>query len=526
MFPGTHAITTPDKPAVIMAGTGETLTYRQLDRHSAELASALHGLGLRKGDVIAMLSDNRAECFEIYWAAVRSGLYVAAINRHLKPAEVAYIVEDSDAQALFVSAGLRELAEEVAGLTPQIRHRYAFAGDIDGHTPYLNLLAQAGPPLTDQPRGSDMLYSSGTTGRPKGIRPTLLPIQVDQPGDPITGVLATAFQVTPDDVYLSPAPIYHAAPLKWAGAVHALGGTVVLMERFDAEAALAAIEQHRVTITQMVPTMFVRMLQLPAEARAAHDLTSLRFAVHAAAPCPPEVKRAMFDWWGPILWEYYGATEQHGIYLISPQEWLKKPGSVGRGGIGVAHICGEDGTELPVGEVGAVYFERETLPFVYHKDERKTREAQHPEHPNWTTVGDLGYLDEDGYLFLTDRKAFVIISGGVNIYPQEVENALTLHPDVYDVAVIGAPDAEMGQSVTAFIALKDGVEPTEERSTAIIEYARERVAHYKAPRSVHFLKELPRTPTGKLVKRELEAHLAELTSETTGADSAMNRPVR
>jgi fatty-acyl-CoA synthase len=361
-----------------------------------------------------------------------------------------------------------------------------------------------------------MLYSSGTTGRPKGVRPALLPIQVDQPGDPITGLLAQAFKVGPDDVYLSPAPIYHAAPLKWSGAVQSLGGTVVMMEKFDAEQALAAIERHQVTIGQFVPTMFVRMLQLPADVRARYDTRSLRLAVHAAAPCPPEVKQAMLDWWGPILFEYYGATEQHGLYFISSQEWLERRGSVGRGGIGVAHICDDAGREVDAGVVGSVYFERETLPFQYHKDPDKTAAAQHPDHPNWTTVGDLGYLDGEGYLYLTDRKSFVIISGGVNIYPQEVENVLTLHADIFDVAVIGVPDAEMGQAVKAVVQLKDGVDPSPELADALIDYVRERIAHFKAPRSVDFVDSLPRSATGKLVKRELEKRYAR-TAQTVGA---------
>jgi fatty-acyl-CoA synthase len=483
MYPGTHAATAPDRPAVIMAGSGRTITYGQLDENSARLAAALHGLGLRTGDVIALLSDNTPEAFEIYWAAIRSGLYITAVNWHLAPEEAAYIVRDSGAQVVIASAGVRELAEQLVTLAPGVRHWYSFDGEIDGHQSYVELLATAGPRLTDQPRGSEMLYSSGTTGRPKGIKPHLLPIQVDQPGEPLVALLASAFKITADDVYLSPAPVYHAAPLKWCTAVQALGGTVVLMERFDAEKALAAIQRYRVTITQVVPTMFVRMLQLPEENRKAYDVSSMRVAVHAAAPCPPDVKDAMINWWGPILTEYYGA---------------------------VLHIC-DDGNELPAGVVGTIYFERDVVPFEYHNDPEKTAGSRHPVHQNWSTVGDVGYLDNDGYLYITDRKAFMIISGGVNIYPQETENALALHPNIADVAVIGVPDAEMGEQVKAVVQLRDGVAPSDELAAEIIGYVRDRIAHYKAPRSVDFVDELPRTATGKLAKRVLMDRYAKNT---------------
>ncbi|MFE6926062.1 acyl-CoA synthetase [Nocardia sp. NPDC057663] len=504
MFPGVHAASTPDKPAVIMAGSGRTITYRELDENSARLARVLHDLGLRTGDVIAMLSDNAPECFEIYWAALRSGLYVTAINRHLTPAEAAYIVEDCDAKVVFASAGVGELADAVQNLVPGVEQWLAFGGDVAGYRSYADSLAGAGERLEEQPRGSDMLYSSGTTGRPKGIKPPLLPISVDQPGDPLTMAVGKLFGINESDIYLSPAPVYHAAPLRWCGAVQAYGGTVVMMEKFGAEDMLRAIEQYRITATQVVPTMFVRLLQLPAEVRDRYDISSLRLAVHAAAPCPPEVKSAMLEWWGPILVEYYGSTEGNGLAVITSAESEKKPGSVGRSMLGPVHICDDAGALLPAGEVGTVYFERETLPFTYHKDPDKTAAAQHPEHPAWTAVGDLGYLDEDGYLFLTDRKSFVIISGGVNIYPQEVENILTLHPAIFDVAVIGVPDQEMGQQVKAVVQLQPGIPGSDETAAEIVEYARERVAHYKAPKTVDFVDSLPRTATGKLVKRELE----------------------
>ncbi|UGU03051.1 acyl-CoA synthetase [Mycobacterium intracellulare] len=509
MFPGTHAQSAPDRPAVIMAESGRTLTYGVLDDRSVRLASALHGMDLRRGDVIALVSDNTAEVFEIYWAALRSGLYITAVNWHLAPEEAAYILQDSGASVVFASAGVRELASHLRDRASGVRHWYSFGDAIAGYLPYDDLLASANPAITDQPRGSEMLYSSGTTGRPKGIRPHLLPIQVDEPGDPLVGLLAQAFKITSDDVYLSPAPIYHTAPLKWCGGVQALGGTVILMERFNAEQALAAIEKYRVTVSQMVPTMFVRMLQLPEEVRNRYDLSSLRLAVHAAAPCPPDVKDAMIDWWGPVLVEYYGATEQHGTTVITAAEWKDKRGSVGKSALGVLHICDEEGRELPPGEVGAVYFERDVAPFEYHNDPEKTASSRHPAHENWTTVGDIGYVDDDGYLFLTDRKAFVIISGGVNIYPQEIENVLTLHPKVFDVAVIGVPDAEMGEQVKAVVQLRSEATPSPELADEIIAYVRERIAHFKAPRSVDFVDELPRTATGKLAKRSLKDRYME-----------------
>lgn len=487
-----------------MANSGQVLTYGQLEDHSARLAAALHAAGLRKGDVIALLTDNTAEAFEVYWAALRSGLYITAINWHLAPEEAAYIVSDSGARAVICSSGVGDLAEQVAKLVTGVQHWYAFGGVVDGYGDYAELLQSVGETrLSDRPRGSEMLYSSGTTGRPKGIKPHLIPGQIDEDGDPLVGLLQHAFGLTDNDVYLSPAPIYHTAPLKWCGAVQALGGTVVLMERFDAEQTLAAIAKYRVTATQMVPTMFVRMLQLPAEVRERYDVSSLRLAVHAAAPCPPEVKDVMIDWWGPVLVEYYGATEQHGTTIITTDEWRTKRGSVGKAAMGTLHICDDDGVELPPGQVGTIYFEREVAPFVYHNDSEKTAQSRHHEHDNWCTVGDLGYVDQDGYLFLTDRKAFMIISGGVNIYPQEIENVLTLHPKVFDVAVIGIPDAEMGEQVKAVVQLRDGERPSEDLAAEIIAYVRERIAHYKAPRSVDFVEELPRLATGKLAKRVL-----------------------
>ncbi|BBY81644.1 AMP-binding protein [Mycolicibacterium pulveris] len=503
MYPGTHAQQAPDRPAVIVAETGATMTYRQLDDDSAALARVLHDAGLRRGDVVALLSDNSPEALVVLWATQRSGLYVTAINHHLTAQEAAYIVRDSGARALIASAALDELAASVVTQIDGPELRMAFGGPIEGFDSLEMALAAAGPRLKRQPCGAIMLYSSGTTGFPKGIRPALPDRGVEEPGDPTVAIASRLYGITAADVYLSPAPIYHAAPLRWCAMVHALGGTVVLAKRFDAEQALAHIERYQVTVTQLVPTMFVRMLKLDPQVRSRYDLSSLRSVIHAAAPCPVDVKQAMIDWLGPVLYEYYSATEVHGMTFVDTAQWLTHPGSVGRSVLGILHICDDYGRELPPGSVGTVYFERDCMPFDYHNDPDRTAAAQHPQHPFWTTVGDLGYVDDEGYLYLVDRKSFMIISGGVNIYPQEVENALTLHPAVHDVAVIGVPDAEMGEQVKAVVQLASGVERSEELAQELIDYARARIAHYKAPRSVDFVDDLPRTPTGKLVKGKL-----------------------
>lgn len=314
---------------------------------------------------------------------------------------------------------------------------------------------------------------------------------------------ANRYGLTSDSVYLSPAPLYHAAPLAYVLSVQSFGGTVVMMERFDAEQALALIETYGVTHSQWVPTMFVRMMKLEPQVRARYDLSSHKVAIHAAAPCPVEVKRQMIEWWGPILYEYYAGTEASGSTFITSEDWLEHPGSVGRAALGVLHICDENSDELPVGETGLVYFEREAPTFEYHNDPAKTASARHPKHANWNALGDVGYLDEDGYLYLTDRKAFMIISGGVNIYPQAIEDALITHPKVADVAVFGIPDPEMGEAVKAVIEPAPGQAPSDALAAELMAYAREKVAHYMAPRSIDFIEEMPRLPTGKLYKRVL-----------------------
>lgn len=509
MYPGKHAVESPDKIAARVAETGDTLTYAELDERSIRLAHVLHAAGLRRGDVVALLTENNLRAFEVYWAAMRSGLYITAVNYNLAAGEVSYIVDDSGAGALIVSAGMAEVAAAVAGETPQASLKLAFDGPVQGYASYERALADApAEPFADQPHGAPMLYSSGTTGRPKGVRPPLPDVQVTEMGDALVGLVNQFFGVTADTVYLSPAPLYHAAPLRWSGAVQAHGGSVVMMRRFDAERSLQAIEDLGVTHGQFVPTMFVRMLQLPEEVRTGYDLSSLRVAVHAAAPCPVEVKQKMIDWWGPILMEYYAGTEANGLTMNDSVTWLERPGTSGKAILGTLRICDDDGRELAPGEIGTVYFERDELPFTYHNDPEKTRNTQHPQHPNWTTLGDIGYVDSDGFLFLTDRKSFMIISGGVNIYPQETENVLALHPAVHDVAVIGLPDPEMGEYVCAFVQPAAGASAGPELQRDVIDYVKSRIAHYKAPREVRFVEQLPRTETGKLVKAELKRRYA------------------
>ena len=511
MYPGEHAQTTPDKPAAVMAGSGAVVTYKELNDRSVRLARLWRDNGLKRGDHVALLADNDPRYFEVYWAAIRSGLYLTAVNRYLSADEVAYIVNDCGARSLVVSAAVGPSVSETVPLLEDCPLLFAFGGDVKGYESYEdNVAATSADPLDDQPVGSTMLYSSGTTGRPKGIKRPLPDRQIDQVDEAVRAARQRSrYGMSDETVYLSPAPLYHAAPLAYSTSVQGIGGTVIVMEKFDAADCLAAIEKYRVTAAQFVPTMFVRMLKLPEEQRLRYDVSSLQVAIHAAAPCPVDVKRRMIEWWGPILSEYYAGTEANGSTIISSEEWLAHPGSVGRPAGGKIHICDDEGNELPTGEAGTIYFEQARMPFEYHGDPEKTRQAQHPEHDNWSTLGDVGYLDEEGYLYLTDRKAFMIISGGVNIYPQEIEDVLVLHPKVADVAVLGIPNEDMGEEVKAVIEPAAGVEPTPEFAQELISYTRERIASYKVPRSVDFIDEMPRLPTGKLYKRLLRDRYVE-----------------
>jgi acyl-CoA synthetase (AMP-forming)/AMP-acid ligase II len=504
MWPGQHARERPDKPAYVMAGSGETVTYKELDDRSNRVAQLLYDAGLRWGDHIAVLMENRPEYFEVCWAAQRSGLFYTCVNWHFTVDEAAYIVDDCDAQALFVSESYRELAAELAGKMPKV-HVRLMVGEhaIDGYDHYATARDRyPAEALAEELEGTPMLYSSGTTGRPKGIRYVVPREPVGaMPGQML--LLTAVFGMSDESVYLSPAPLYHSAPLFYCMSTMRLGGTVIVMEQFDPEEALALIERYRVTHSQWVPTMFVRMLKLPEEVRYRYDLSSHRCAIHAAAPCPVEVKKQMIEWWGPIVEEYYSATEGMGATYIDSEQWLAHPGSVGRTLLAPIHIVDDEGNELPPGEVGTVYFEpaanRPT--FQYHKDDAKTAESF--DAHGWATVGDMGYLDEEGYLYLTDRKTFMIVSGGVNVYPQEAENVLITHPAVFDVAVFGIPDPEMGEKVHAVVQPARWEDAGPELERELLAYCRDKLAHYKCPKAVDFERELPRQPTGKLYKRLL-----------------------
>lgn len=501
MYPGHWARTKPDAAAVIHAHTGAEYRWADLDRDSIRLAHWFRSLGLTTGDHVALFMENRFEFYATVWACYRSGLYITCINRYLTGPEAAYIVEDCGAKVLVASADL-PVSQELLRSVPACPHHLLTAA-ADGWDCWDAVLeSQPDDEPEAQPRGEYMLYSSGTTGRPKGILRPLTGLPVSEPSIAAQG-LAARYGFDESTIYLSPAPLYHAAPLAYNLGVHVNGGTVVMMPRFDAEEALECIERHRVTHSQWVPTMFVRMLKLDADVRARYDLSSHRVAIHAAAPCPIKVKQTMIEWWGPILYEYYAGTEGNGSTFIDSEEWLAHPGSVGRAVNGILHICDEDGTELPAGQAGQVYFEMEQMPFRYHNAPEKTRSAQHPEHPNWSSLGDIGYVDKEGFLYLTDRKAYMIISGGVNIYPQQVEDALVLHPDVHDVAVFGIPNEDFGEEVKAVVELAPDVEPSDAKSAELIAYAREHLAHYMVPRSIDFIDAMPRLPTGKLYKRLL-----------------------
>ena len=500
-FPGTFAETTPDTPAIVMAGSGETLTYAELDDRATRLANVLASLGLSPGDHVAFCIENQIRFLEVAWGCHYAGLYYTAASTRLTPDELSYIVDDCGAKVLIASHALADLAAATVDATPGVTARLMVDGVVEGFDAYEAALDAASPePGPDRQEGVDMLYSSGTTGRPKGV-------QVPLPDAPLgtkpalSMVAEGLFSYNADMRYLNPAPLYHAAPLRFTMGVHRLGGTAYVMEHFDPAEALRLIQDHRITHSQWVPTMFIRMLKLPDEERAAYDVSSMEVMFHAAAPCPVEVKRKMIDWFGPVVHEYYAGTEGNGFVYCNSEGWLAHPGTVGQNLLGALHITDDDGKELPAGEPGTIWFESAST-FEYHNDPEKTAASRHPE--GWSTLGDVGRLDEDGFLYLTDRKAYMIITGGVNVYPQEAENALALHPKVADVAVFGVPNDDFGEEVKAVVQPVDMADAGDDLAKELIAYCRERLADVKCPRSVDFRPELPRHPTGKLYKRLLK----------------------
>ena len=499
--PAAIAATDPDRPAVVMVGSGETRTYRQLDDASRRLALVLRDRGLGPGDHLAVLLDNQPAYFDAVWAGLRSGLYVTPINWHLTADEAAFIVADCGADALVAGAGLAPVLTGLGDRLDEIGVRLAVGGTAPGssptsppcrtaHSSRSPTSARASGCSTRRARpGVPRASSPARSARHSALRPSF------------TMLLTGLFGFSRDTVYLSPAPLYHAAPAGWTTGTQRIGGTVVVMEHFDPIELLAAIERHRVTHLQVVPTHLVRLLKLPPEVRARYDLSSLQLVVHAAAPCPVAVKRAALEWLGPIIHEYYAGSEGNGFCAIGPEEWLTHPGSVGRSLLGAIHIVGPDGDELPAGAEGEVWFDSPRR-FEYHGDPAKTASAWND--AGWSTIGDIGTVDAEGFLYLTDRASNMIISGGVNIYPREIEDVLLGHPAVLDAAVIGTPDADMGEQVTAFVQPDPAVgADARDLPAELIAYCRSRLAHFKCPRRVEIVDELPRLPTGKLLKRLL-----------------------
>jgi long-chain acyl-CoA synthetase len=499
MHPSVIARTKPDKPAVIMAASGESLSFGELESHTNQGAQLFRSLGMKTGDGIAIFMENNVRYLEICWAAQRAGFYFTCVSSRLTAGEIEYIVKDCGAKAFIAGHSLAKVAGEVAPLIPGVK-LFMLGGTIPGYESYeARSAAMPATPVEDETAGAAMLYSSGTTGRPKGVRQPLSGLPIDSPS-PLLGLVTMLYGINENSIYLSPAPLYHAAPLHYSMTAQRLGATVVVMEHFEAEAALQAIQKYKASASQWVPTMFVRMLKMPEETRLKYDVSSMKSAIHAAAPCPIEVKRKMIEWWGPVLLEYYAGTEGNGMCFVNSEDWLKHPGTVGKSLMSPLHICDDEGNELPVGEEGTIYFDSAAT-FTYHNDPKKTAESRHPRQPGWSTLGDVGKLDEEGYLYLTDRKAFMIISGGVNIYPQEAENLLISHPKVADVAVIGVPNEDFGEEVKAIVQPMDWADAGPKLAEELIAYCRESLSPIKCPRSVDFDRELPRHPTGKLYKR-------------------------
>lgn len=505
MHPSIHAQNNPDKPAYIIAETNEVVTYGELDRLSNQGANLFRQLGLKAGEHIALMMENNRHYMSIIWAAQRAGLIFTAVSSHLRADEIAYIVENCDAKVLVISNEMRDVAVEALAKMPNTLEMYMANGEGARFSSWeAALSSQSDKPIGDECAGVHMLYSSGTTGLPKGIYPPWEGGRDLSHMEPGMTLLANFFQLGEHSIYLSPAPLYHAAPLIYNMLIMFRGGTSIIMQKFDAVRALQLIQERQVNIAQFVPIMFVRMLKLEEQARNQFDTSSLKCAVHAAAPCPVEIKQSMIDWWGPILVEYYSSTENAGQTLLNSEQWLSHPGSVGAPLGCEIHILDEQGQELPVGDVGDVYFTSPNKMFEYYKEAGKTLSTRNEQ--GWVTVGDVGYLDQDGYLYLTDRKNFMVISGGVNIYPQEIENLLVTHEKVADVAVFGVPCEQFGEKVVAVVQLTGSTPLADDDSNLskeLISWCKERLSAVKTPKEVSFTENLPRLDNGKLYKRKL-----------------------
>ena len=503
MYPGKYAARQPDHPAVIMAQTGAVLTYGELEARSNRLAHLLRARGLHRLDHYAIFMENNAHYVECCSAGARTGVYYTCVNSFLTPEELAYILNNSESQILITSEAKRGVAAAALKSCPKIELCLIVDGEGEGERMQNLQEATAAYPATavaDECLGTGMLYSSGTTGRPKGIlRP--LPLQPPSQQLPLYAFLEKLWRYREGMIYLSPAPLYHSAPQAAVSLTIDNGGTAIIMETFDAEQYLQLVQRYKVTHSQLVPTMFSRMLKLPEAVRRSYDLSSLETAVHAAAPCPVQVKEEMIAWWGPIILEYYGMTEGLGFTACDSADWLAHRGTVGKVLFGELHVLDENMKPCPAGAAGTLWFKTAT-PFEYFNDPVKTAQARSADG-TMSTVGDVGYVDEEGYLYLTDRATFMIISGGVNIYPQECENLLITHPKVADAAVFGVPNEDLGEEVKAAIQLMPGIGPGPDIAAELLAFCAEHLARQKCPRSIDFEIELPRLPTGKLYKRLL-----------------------
>lgn len=500
MYPGIPTVADPGRPAVVLADSGRTVTYGELDTSAARFARVLHDRGLTRGSVVAMLADNAAECFAVYRAAVTSGLCVVPVDPDLSLEEVAYVVNDSGARALVVSARRSQLATALRPLTPCVEARYVFDGVAEGHEPFEAAIAGAPGRWQEFARGAEMVYTSGITGRPRGVTSTLG--ASDPYRERLSAVLRERCGVDPSTVYFSTVPLSQAFALQVAAEVLAAGGTVVTAAEWSAEDALETVARHRVSVAHFVPTQLADLLALPAEVRRARNVASLRAVLHTGAPCPSSVKQRMLRWLGPVVHEFYSCAERNGFTFASASTWQARPGTAGRAEIGVLRVCGDDGDELPAGEYGTVYFERPQVPFVYHHAPESTAAALHPSHPTWTTVGDIGRV-EDGYLYLAGPKAFVVTTSGRRIHPGQIEDLLMEHSAVADAAVVGVPGDARGQQLKAVVRLADGVDPSAGLERELLAGVGDKLAEHLVPHSVDFVAELPRTTAGKLAKRTL-----------------------